>query len=138
MRRLIINADDFGFTAGVNRGIVEAHEHGVVTSTTLMANGAAFRQATELAKQFPKLSIGCHVVLIQESPVLRPEKVPSLTRSGRFRGGLKTFAAHALAGRFDSAEITAEATAQIRKLRAAGLTVSHLETTSTLIYFQKS
>ena len=128
MRRLIINADDFGFTAGVNRAIVEAHQDGVLTSTTLMANGEAFRQATELAKQIPDLSVGCHVVLIQEPPVLPPERVPSLTRSGLFRDGLKTFAAHALTGRFDSAEIAAEATAQIRKLQAAGVVVSHFDT----------
>jgi chitin disaccharide deacetylase len=128
VRRLIINADDFGFTAGVNRAIVEAHQDGVLTSTTLMANGEAFRQATELAKQIPDLSVGCHVVLIQEPPVLPPERVPSLTRSGLFRDGLKTFAAHALTGRFDSAEIAAEATAQIRKLQAAGVVVSHFDT----------
>ena len=63
MRRLIINADDFGFTAGVNRAIVEAHSRGVVTSATLMANGPAFAEAAGLAKTVPKLSIGCHVVL---------------------------------------------------------------------------
>ena len=128
VRRLIINADDFGFTAGVNRAIVQAHEHGVITSTTLMANGQAFRQATELAKQSPTLSVGCHVVLIQEHPVLPPDRVPSLTRAGRFRDGLTTFAAHAFTARFDSAEIEAETAAQIQKLQAAGVSVSHFDT----------
>jgi predicted glycoside hydrolase/deacetylase ChbG (UPF0249 family) len=74
MRRLIINADDLGFTSGVNRAVVKAHRDGVVTSATLMANGQAFLQAKDLAKELPKLSIGCHVVLIEESPVLPPGK----------------------------------------------------------------
>jgi predicted glycoside hydrolase/deacetylase ChbG (UPF0249 family) len=68
------------------------------------------------------------VVLIEERPVLPPARVPSLTQSGRFRDGLKTFAARALTGRFDSAEIAAEATAQVRKLQAAGVAVSHFDT----------
>ena len=66
---MIVNADDFGFTAGVNRAIVEAHVGGVVTSSTLMANGPAFEEAAQLAKTLPKLSIGCHVVLIDGRPV---------------------------------------------------------------------
>src|SRR5215831_9161009 len=82
VRRLIVNADDLGFTSGVNRAIVKAHTDGVVTSATLMANGSAFCEARELAKQLPKLSIGCHVVLIDGEPVLPPARVPSLAQSG--------------------------------------------------------
>jgi len=128
VRRLIVNADDFGFTAGVNRAIVEAHTGGVVTSSTLMANGPAFAEAVQLAKTVPQLSVGCHVVLIDGEPVLGPEQLPSLTTASRFRDGLKTFAARAMAGRMDAAEITAEATAQIRRLQAAGIIVSHFDT----------
>jgi hopanoid biosynthesis associated protein HpnK len=145
MRRLIVNADDFGFTAGVNRGIVEAHSHGVVTSTTLMANGPAFSDAVRLAGTVPQLSVGCHVVLIDGQPTLDPKIVPSLVGqnkvdqeqnrntnrdpgSARFRDGISGFALRALAGRLDSHEIEAEATAQIRKLQAAGIAVTHLDT----------
>ena len=128
MRRLIINADDFGFTSGVNRAIIEAHSSGVVTSSTLMANGAAFAEAVQLAKAAPELSIGCHVVLIDGEPVLRPDEIPSLTNSGRFRDGLKTFCARALAGRMNDGEIFAEAIAQISKLQSAGISVSHFDT----------
>jgi hopanoid biosynthesis associated protein HpnK len=128
VRRLIINADDFGYTRGVNRAIAEAHTHGVVTSSTLMANGAAFDEAAQMAKTMPHLSIGCHVVLIDGAPVLDSYKVQSLTESQMFRDGLKTFAALALAGRIDVAEVAAEATAQIRKLQAAGIPVSHVDT----------
>jgi len=124
----VVNADDFGFTSGVNRAIVKAHTDGIVTSATLMANGPAFREVKELAKQFPKLSIGCHVVLIDGEPVLPPARVPSLTQAGRFRDDLKTFAARALTGRLNTTEIGAEATAQIRRVQAAGVRVSHLDT----------
>jgi hopanoid biosynthesis associated protein HpnK len=132
VRRLIVNADDFGFTAGVNRGIVEAHRRGIVTSSTLMANGPAFEDAVRLAKSVPRLSVGCHIVLIDGEPVLDPELLPSLTSAhsggGRFGDGLKSFAARALAGRLGPGQIEAEAGAQIRKLQAAGITVSHLDT----------
>jgi hopanoid biosynthesis associated protein HpnK len=132
VRRLIVNADDFGFTAGVNRAIVEAHTHGIVTSSTLMANGRAFEDAVCLAKSVPRLSVGCHVVLIDGEPVLDAKLLPSITSAhstgDRFRDRLQFFAARALAGRLDSGEIEAEASAQIRKLQSAGVGVSHLDT----------
>jgi chitin disaccharide deacetylase len=124
----VVNADDFGLTSGVNRAIVKAHTDGVVTSATLMANGPAFCEVKDLAKQFPKLSIGCHVVLIDGEPVLPPARLPSLTQSGRFRDDLKTFAARALTGQLDATEIAAEAKAQIRRVQAAGVSVSHFDT----------
>ena len=128
MRRLIVNADDFGFTSGVNRAIVEAHANGIVTSSTLMANGKAFAEAAEMAKTLPKLSVGCHVVLIDGEPILDSQKVPSLTASNRFRDGIKGFAARALSGRIAGGEIAVEASAQIRKIQSAGITVSHIDT----------
>lgn len=128
MRRLIINADDFGFTSGVNRAIVDAHTGGVVTSSTLMANGQAFHDARQLAKQLPNLSIGCHVVLIDGEPLLSAEKLPSLIQSKRFRDSLKAFAARAVTGKIKPEEISAEATAQIKKIQSTGITVSHFDT----------
>ena len=132
MRRLIVNADDFGFTAGVNRAIVEAHTRGIVTSSTLMVNGRAFEDAVRLARTVPRLSVGCHVVLIDGEPVLDALHLPTLavadSGGARFRDGLISFAFRALAGRLDPGEIEAEARAQIRKLRAAGIDVSHVDT----------
>jgi chitin disaccharide deacetylase len=132
VRRLIVNADDFGFTAGINRAIVEAHTRGIVTSSTLMANGRALQDAVRLAKTVPALSVGCHVVLIDGEPVLDAKQLPSLTSQrsnrARFRDGVKSFAARALTGRLDPDEIEAEASAQIRKLQSAGLDVSHADT----------
>jgi hopanoid biosynthesis associated protein HpnK len=134
VRRLIINADDFGLTVGVNRAILEAHEHGVVTSATLMANGQAFEDAIALAQSRPGLGVGCHVVLVDGAPLLDETAVRSLldrggNRSGhpRFRKGITRFGALALLGRLAENEIEAEATAQIRKLQTAGITVTHLD-----------
>lgn len=127
VRRLIINADDFGFTSGVNRAILEAHTRGVVTSSTLMAGGKAFEEAVRMAKATPKLSVGCHVVLIDGTPVSTAE-APSLTSGGVFRDGLKSFVARALAGRMNAEEIATEASAQIRRVQSAGISVSHIDT----------
>jgi hopanoid biosynthesis associated protein HpnK len=127
LRRLIINADDFGLTSGVNRAIVEAHQQGVVTSATLMANSRAFDEAAAMAKRNPTLAVGCHVVLVDGFPVSAPSNIPSLLGqdSARFRAKLGQFVR---AGRkVTSADIEAEATAQIRKIQAAGVTVSHLD-----------
>ena len=93
-----------------------------------MANGLAFAEAVQLAKSTPKLSVGCHVVLIDGLPVLASERIPSLAASGRFLDSLKSFVARALTGRIDADEIFAEATAQIRKIQAAGIAVSHIDT----------
>jgi len=131
VRRLIVNADDFGFTSGVNQAIVEAHTRGIVTSSTLMANGPVFSEAAQLANTLPRLSVGCHVVLIDGEPVLSAERLRTLTTrtsATRFRDGLKAFAARAITGRIDANEITAEATAQIRQIQSAGIVVSHFDT----------
>jgi hopanoid biosynthesis associated protein HpnK len=128
LRRLIVNADDFGFTSGVNSGIIEAHSRGIVTSSTLMAKGPAFRQAVDMARSAPALSVGCHVVLIDGEPVLDAEKLASLTASHRFRDGLKSFAARALTGRIDEQDVFAEAKAQIGKIQSAGIAVWHVDT----------
>ncbi|MGB6402950.1 MAG: ChbG/HpnK family deacetylase [Candidatus Sulfotelmatobacter sp.] len=132
MRRLIVNADDFGFTAGINRAIVEAHTRGIVTSTTLMAKGRAFDDAVRSAATVPVLSVCCHVVLIDGVPVLDAKQLPSITTSNssgsRFRDGLKSFAARALTGRLNPHEIEIEVSAQIRTLQSAGVSVSHVDT----------
>ena len=128
MRRLIVNADDFGYTSGVNRAIVEAHSRGIVTSSTLMANGAAFTEAAQLSRTVPNLSVGCHVVLTDGEPVLDAGQLPSLTTASHFRDGMVAFAARAIAGGMDADQITAEVAAQIRKIQSAGIAVSHFDT----------
>ncbi len=86
VRRLIVNADDFGLTEGVNRAIVEAQERGIVTSATLMANASAFEEAASLARSLAarkaRFSVGCHVVLLDGEPLLPADRVASLLQAG--------------------------------------------------------
>jgi predicted glycoside hydrolase/deacetylase ChbG (UPF0249 family) len=110
VRTLIVNADDFGFTRDVNQGIVEAHREGILTSTTLMASGAAFDDAVRLANENPTLDIGCHLVLVGEPPF--PATVAKLMQAlalGRLR-------------------IYDEFAAQVRRILDAGLKPTHLDT----------
>jgi predicted glycoside hydrolase/deacetylase ChbG (UPF0249 family) len=132
VRRLIVNADDFGLTAGVNRAIMEAHRHGIVTSATLMANSRAFAEAAQLARSAGgRLSVGCHIVLLDGEPVLPPDKVPTLLQRanhGRLRDSLNDFAIASLRRKLQSDEIEAEAMAQIDRIQRSGIEPSHFDT----------
>lgn len=110
MRKLVVNADDFGFTRDVNRGIVEAHRNGILTATTLMACGEAFDDAVQLAREHPTLDIGAHLVLVGQAPY--PMTVAQLTRA-------------VILGKI---AIYDELTAQVRKILDAGLKPTHLDT----------
>lgn len=126
MRRLIVNADDFGLTSGVNRAIALANRDGVVTSATIMANSRAFTEAVSLAKAQPGLKTGCHVVLIDGEPIM--ENAPTLTDgSPRFRSSLKGFAAAAVRKQISADEIQREVEAQICRIQATGLNVTHVD-----------
>jgi chitin disaccharide deacetylase len=126
VRRLIINADDFGLTSGVNRAIVESNRSGIVTSATLMANAKASVAATGLAKAQPGLKTGCHVVLIDGAPL--SADLPTLTNgSSRFRSSLKQFALDAVRKRIAVEEIQRETEAQICKIQACGITLTHVD-----------
>ncbi len=128
--RLIINADDFGLTPGVNRAIAELHDAGAVTSATLMATGAAFDDAVALALARPSLGVGCHIVLVDGTPVSNPTTIPTLLGPDRrtFRNSLGDFALGVLRGAIRQDEIQREALAQIRKLQSAGLKLTHVDT----------
>ncbi len=77
-KQLVVNADDFGFTGDVNQGIIEAHQRGILTATTLMANGDAYDDAVRLARENPSLDMGAHLVLIGGQAVSSPHaKLPS-------------------------------------------------------------
>jgi predicted glycoside hydrolase/deacetylase ChbG (UPF0249 family) len=128
--RLILNADDFGLTPGINRAIAELHRAGVLTSTTLMATGPAFDDAVRLAKSLPTLGVGCHILLVDGTPVSPPAEIPTLLGPDRrtFRPTLGHFVRDLFLGRIDTAEIACEALAQIQKLQRAGIGVTHLDT----------
>ena len=87
-RRLVVNADDFGFTEDVNRGIIEAHVNGILTATTLMANGRAFTHAVQLAREIPTLDVGCHLVLVQGESLARKGKALPSTVGGMVKAVL--------------------------------------------------
>lgn len=136
MRRLIVNADDFGLTPGVNRAIIEAHQRGIVTSATMMAGAGAFDSAAEqagIASQCAQpFGVGCHVVLVDGEPLLPAEQVPSLASSDggatRFRKTLNRFALAATTGLLKPAEVEAETASQIQRVQQAGIVVSHVDT----------
>jgi hopanoid biosynthesis associated protein HpnK len=115
-KQLVVNADDFGFTPDVNEGIVEAHRRGILTATTLMANGAAFDDAVRLAKESPSLDIGCHLVLIGGRSMVTgrvyPATIPQLM-AALARRELRPYD---------------ELREQVRRIIAAGLRPTHFDT----------
>jgi chitin disaccharide deacetylase len=130
VKRLIINADDFGVTPGVNRAIVELNGAGALSSATLMATSGSFREAAHESVKRPSLGTGCHVTLVDGNPLLESEARKKLvTRpSGHFRESLGRFAWDLVRGAIPEAEIEGEAAAQIRRLQASGVTVTHVDT----------
>ena len=130
MSRLILNADDFGLTIGVNRAIVELHRAGSLTSTTLMAKAAATEEAIALSRSTPSLGVGCHVVLVDGEPVTPMFNLPTLVnpRTNRFQPTLGQFLQRLLTRRIRSTEIEAEAAAQIALLQSRGLRLTHIDT----------
>lgn len=130
MGRLIVNADDFGLTSGVNRAIAELHRAGVLTSATLMARAAATEEAIEIARSNPTLSVGCHVVLVDGEPILPAEHIRTLVdaATGLFHPTLGSLLRRLFTGRIRSVEIEAEAAAQIALLQHGGLRLTHIDT----------
>jgi predicted glycoside hydrolase/deacetylase ChbG (UPF0249 family) len=128
--RLILNADDFGLTPGINRAIGELHVAGVLTSSTLMANGPAFDDAVAVAHAHPTLGVGCHIVLTDGVPLAPLEHIPGLLGpDGRtLRPSLLDFIQALLRGKIKPAEIELEALFQIHKLQRADIRITHLDT----------
>ena len=128
--RLILNADDFGLTPGVNRAIAELHAAGALTSATLMANGPAFDDAVRIAHAHSTLGVGCHIVLTDGTPVSPPETIPTLLGPDRktFRPSLSDFFLAVLRGKVSEDDIAREALAQIHKLQRADIPVTHIDT----------
>lgn len=127
-RRMIVNADDFGFSTEVNEAIIRAHREGVLTSASLMVTGAAFDEAVRLARENPRLGVGIHLVTVMGRSALPPEQVPSLTdEQGNFSSnpvtaGLKYF--FSLRAR---RELRRELEAQFERFKSTGLPLSHVD-----------
>src|SRR6266699_4430282 len=128
VRNLIVNADDLGWTNGVNRGIVESFHHGIVTSTSLLANGAAFAGGVEAARSAPGLGVGVHLNLSDGPPVADRESVTSLLNdNAEFAGGPQSLLLRRARRGLLLAEVEDEWDAQIQKIVDAGITPTHLD-----------
>jgi hopanoid biosynthesis associated protein HpnK len=126
--RLIVNADDFGLSQAINRGVIAAHRDGIVRSASVMVNGPAFEHAVQLALENPALDTGVHLTLTELAPVASPDAVPSLV------GANKRFAPHAIdlarryvRGSLALADVRSELDAQIQLARERGLQISHID-----------
>jgi predicted glycoside hydrolase/deacetylase ChbG (UPF0249 family) len=130
MTRLIVNADDFGQTAGINRAVLELHKAGLLSSATLMARAAATDEAIEIARATPSLGVGCHIVLTDGEPVMPPAQIPSLLdrSTNLFIPRLTVFLGRLFTGHIRAEEIETEATAQIQYLQSRGVHVNHVDT----------
>jgi predicted glycoside hydrolase/deacetylase ChbG (UPF0249 family) len=125
--KVIFHADDFGLTPAVNAGIVEAHQRGVLRSTSLMVSADGAEDAAALARSLPDLDVGLHVTLVEERPVLPPERIPSLVADGRFWPSHAAVFARYATGRWSVAEAAAEVAAQWERLAALGIRASHCD-----------
>jgi hopanoid biosynthesis associated protein HpnK len=126
-RRLIVNADDFGRSAAVNAAIERAHREGVLTSASLMVNGAAFDEAVAIARANPRLGIGLHLTLCSGHATLPPREIPGLVDAGG------QFADHAVAAgcryffrRSLRGSLRREIAAQFAKFKATSLALDHV------------
>jgi hopanoid biosynthesis associated protein HpnK len=128
VRNLIVNADDLGWTDGVNRGILEAFHRGIVTSTSLLANGAAFAGGVKAAKAAPGLGVGVHLNLSDGAPVADREAVTSLLNDeGSFAGGPQSLLLKRVRRGLVLDEVEEEWDAQIQKVRDAGIRPTHVD-----------
>ena len=128
MRNLIVNADDLGWTQGVNRGIAEAHRNGIVTSASLLANGKAFAGAVELVRAMPGLGVGVHLNLSDGAPVTPREQVNRLVNeAGMLEGGPESLLLRLARRSLALDQVEREWEAQIRKARGAGIQPTHLD-----------
>jgi hopanoid biosynthesis associated protein HpnK len=124
----IVNADDFGLDPGVNRGIVEAHCQGIVTSVSLMPSGDAFEEAIALAHRHKNLSVGVHLTLVEGRPVLAAEKIPSLvTTEGGFLETPWKFLKRWATGQIRLGDVKQELEAQVAKVADQGIRIDKLD-----------
>ena len=128
LKQTIVNADDFGLTTEINQGIIRAFEEGIVTSTSLSANGEAFREAVAFIKTTPSLDVGIHLTVVEERPVLPPQTIPSLVdNKGRFRKKAQVFFVDYLKGKISMQEVRKEFHAQVKKILDHGISITHID-----------
>ena len=129
IKKLIVNADDFGLHTLINQGIIKGHREGFITSTSIMPSANAYEEAVALAKDSPKLGIGIHLTLVGGvQSVLPKHKISSLLDAeGRFLPDYVAFAKRFYTGGVKAGELEAELRAQIEKALASGLNITHID-----------
>ena len=128
MLKLIINADDFGYSEKVNEAIFKSFRYGILRSASLMANGKSFDHAVEMIRSNHELDIGIHLTLVKEKPVLNSEKLHSLVNdSGHFPKHAIDFAKKYFSDKISLVEVRKELTAQFEKLLDCGIKISHID-----------
>jgi predicted glycoside hydrolase/deacetylase ChbG (UPF0249 family) len=126
-RSLIVNADEFGLTEGINEGIIEVHSHGIVTSTTMVANLWAFDHAVALSRKYPSLAVGVHLNLTHGAPILPPGRVHTLVDHNGYFFRRRPFLQRLILGQISMIQVYEEFRAQIDKVIAAGISPSHID-----------
>ncbi|MCR5834145.1 MAG: ChbG/HpnK family deacetylase [Selenomonadaceae bacterium] len=128
MKKIIMNADDFGRHELINLAVKRAVENGCLRSATLMAGGVAFDDAVTVAKNCPLLGVGIHFTLANGNPILPPEEIPSLvTAQGFFHADYVTFLKRYFGGKISLSEVRSELSAQLNKIRRTGLKLTHVD-----------
>ena len=128
MKRLIVNADDFGLHSAVNHGILEGYEKGCIRSTSFVAAGAAAEEAAELAKKNQGLGVGIHLTLVAERPVLPASQVPTLIgENGYLLPDHTAFIRRYMTGGVRMEELHAECEAQILRAKEMGIRLTHID-----------
>jgi predicted glycoside hydrolase/deacetylase ChbG (UPF0249 family) len=128
VQNLIVNADDLGWTEGVNRGIAVTHRKGLVTSTSILANGRAFASALGVARLNPELGVGVHLNLSDGPPTATAEEVRGLLNdAGNLAGGPESLLLRIASRGLSYKEVEREWDAQIRKVRESGISPTHLD-----------
>ncbi|WP_278830945.1 ChbG/HpnK family deacetylase [Mitsuokella multacida] len=128
MRYIIINADDFGRHAEINRAVEEGLVHGCLRSATVMPGGAAFAGAIDIARRHEELGLGVHFTLVDGHPILPPEEIPSLVGSeGDFLPDHTALLKRYLKGGVNLEEVRRELAAQLQKIEATGIPISHVD-----------
>jgi len=128
MKKVIVNADDFGLAQGVNEGIIKAHQEGILTSATLMANMPGFDQAVELAGANPELGVGVHLNILRGRPLSLAQKVGSLlSQENRFIPSVSSLLYRMALKKINFDEVEREFRTQVEKVRKAGIHPSHID-----------
>jgi hopanoid biosynthesis associated protein HpnK len=124
-----VTADDFGFSHGVNRAIVRAHQEGIVTHASLMVTGEAADEAVALAKANPGLCVGLHLVLVSGRSALSPSEIPDLVDAeGRFPGApVRSGLRFQFGGRSVRTQLRREIRTQLERFLQTGLPLTHVD-----------